>query len=413
MEGSNDSKVWASTTLRGGTITFLWVTEFGPIASEFPEKAGRIKSGAFNTIHASAFACIESTYKGGRFGAFYELIRLAQRTPRRAPDPLQWVVHFFGWQDEPTYARPVVGPLFVSGKYADYFEGLEAATGVKLTPEQRHWYMLKAEEQGDDMACEFPGTIEEALRGKVEGSIYGDIVVRLRAQGRVCDLVCDPVAPLFTSWDIGDSDYTCVWLLQFIGYDIHALAYHCAHGWTPAQHVGAVLKWERAFRRDIAANYLPHDAKQTHAGKTYMDHVKEAGLRNIKRVPVIRSTWDGINALRGLLPRFRFDASCDKDIEHGEHIYPSGLGCLEAYKRKVEAVGGQIREEPVHDEASHGASALRTIAEAHMRKMLVDVPALAGEQRRTQDIGQALGGIRQLEPVRALAERPAAMQALR
>lgn len=407
---ANESKFWASTTLRGGTITFLWVTEFGPIASQFPDKAAKIKSGALNTIHQEAFACIESTYKGGRFGAFYELIRLAQRSPRNL-DVMQWRHHFFGWQDEPTYQRPAPDALFINGKYADYFDELEKAIGRKLTPEQKNWYMLKAEEQGDEMACEFPGTVEEALRGRVDGSIYGDIMVRLRAQGRVSDFVAAPGVPMFTSWDIGDSDYTCVWLLQFIGFDIHALAYHCGHAMTPAQHVAEVLKWEKRYGLPIAAHFVPHDAGATHNGSTHIDHCKAAGLRDIKRVPVIRSTWDGINALRGLLPRFRFHSECDKDIERGDHIYPSGIGCLEAYKRKVAAVDGRIIEEPVHDEASHGASALRTIAEAHMRKMLVHVPALANEQRTpVASQATAIGGIRRAD---AALSGPQALSALR
>lgn len=403
MKWGNESKIWASTTLRGGTITFLWVTEFGPISCDFPEKADKIKTGALNTIHQGAEGVIESSYKGGRGGAFYDMIRLAQRSPFK-PDVMQWKALFYGWQDEPSYKRELSGPLFVGGKYVEYFEKLEKETGRKLTVEQRNWYQLKAEEQGEAMAVEFPGTLEEALRGRVEGSIYGDIITGLRSQGRICEFVPDPAAPLFTSWDVGDSDYTAVWLLQVVNYDWNVLAYHCGHAMTPAQHVAAIMTWEKVYRRSCLRHFLPHDANQKHAGVTWVDQLTAAGLRDIVRVPRVPAIWTGINALRNILGRFRFHIDCDKDIERGETRYPSGLACLEAYKRKVEAAGGKIVEEPVHDEFSHGASALRTIAEAHMRKMLVNIPALAGEQRaNARPAGQALMGLR--EPDVIVAER--------
>jgi hypothetical protein len=61
---------------------------------------------------------------------------------------------------------------------------------------------------------------------------------------------------------------------------------------------------------------------------------------------------------------------------------PAGLASLEGYHAIVEATGGTIKEEPVHDEASHGSDALRTFAEAHQRGMLDDVSTTARKSMR-------------------------------
>lgn len=409
IEFSNETKIWASTTMRGAAVTFLWVTEFGPIAADFPDKAEKIMSGAFNAIHAGAVAWVESTYRGGRFGKFYDLIRLAQKSPMR-PNALQWKLQFYGWQDEPTYAVPPHGPFVLSGRLVEYFEALEKEWGRKLTAEQKHWYALKSAEQGDSMATEFPGTLEEALRGKVEGAIYGDIIVSLRAQGRIASVVPDGESPLLTFWDIGMSDLTAVWLVQMVGFDIHALDYHTGNGMTPAQHAAQMARWEREYKQPIARHYLPHDANHRgQSGETYVDLLKLAGLRNIMVVPVTPDVWVGINKLRAMLPRFRFNAqACEREVEIDGKRWPSGLGAIEGYKRKTELSGGRVVELPVHDQCSHGASALRVLAEAHGRGMLADIASLRPVAGRAMGRPvRQLSGIAEPDVLHAQRRRPA------
>lgn len=403
MAWANESKIWAGNNLRGGTINFLWVSEFGYTAANDPERAREITAGAFNTVHVGNTIVVESTHEGGRYGLNYELIRRAMGSPK-PPGLMDWKFLFYAWHEQAIYTlEPPAGGFLLTAKLIEYFERIERTYHKKLTPGQKYWYLQKSRTPGVDMARQFPGTSEEALSAAAEGAIFGDEMVELRAKGRICELVPDSSAPLLTCWDIGQTDYTSVWLLQFIGFDIHALRYHCGHNMKPAQHVAAVLGWEREFRRPIMRNFLPHDGSSKQAGgETYIDQVTAAGLLNVVRVPRVPKIWDGINQLRDLLPRFRFDVSCDQDITREEMRYPSGVGCLEAYRCKVVAVGGAVTKEPIHDEASHGVSALRTIAEAHARKMLVNVPAIAGEQRRDMHAGgRALMGIREPHTVKA------------
>lgn len=407
---ANGSNVYAATSLRGGTINYLWISEFGKIAADDPKRAAEIMAGSLESVHPGNIAVIESTHEGGRYGENFRMIRLAQKSPK-TPSLMQWKLLFFPWQSNPAYSLPLSPgeTLKIPAHLLRYFAELEKKSGTKLSDAQKNWYVQKSAVQRD-MARQYPGTVEEALNAQVEGAIYGEQIALLRAQGRVCDFACDGAAPLWTFWDIGMSDFTAIWLVQFVGFDIHALDYHTGNGMTPAEHAAQLLRWERVHQRPITLHYLPHDANNRgQSGKTYVDLLREAGVANVKVVPRTPDLWAGINALRAILPRFYFHGTnCERETELPTGIVlPSGLGAMEGYRRKVEAnEGGAIVELPLHNEASHGASALRTLAEAHARGMLTGVSAREVESRRAAGGPKtALMGLRRAPVTPELHER--------
>lgn len=376
IEFSNGSKIWAGTSLRGGTVNFLHVSELGPIAHKYPDKAREIAAGSLNTVHQGNIVVIESTHMGGRSGLNYEMIRLARKTGPKPQTVMDWKFFFFAWWQDASYVLPLYGqPLQLTLDQAKYFAELQNKHGIKLTPEQKHWYVKKSQNPKVSMPTEFPSTPEEALQAVTEGAIYGKELAELRAKGRIRDLEAQQEAPLYTFWDIGTSDYTCIWLVQFVGLDIIAVDYYTCYGERPAHYGAKIIEWERHYGIGINAHYMPHDAKHKlvlTGGKSWVDMLKDAGLRNIKVVPRTPDYWIGIQHLRGLLHRFYFNAkTCEKDFElPSGRLLPSGLGALEGYHTTVEAENGKIKEEPIHDENSHGSDALRTLAEAHNRGML-------------------------------------------
>jgi hypothetical protein len=174
-------------------------------------------------------------------------------------------------------------------------------------------------------------------------------------------------SPAFTFWDIGQSDFTSIWIIQFIGRDVCILDYFCRSHEMPAFYATKISEWEKQFGVRVAMNYLPHDADALGAsGKTYRTYLKEAGLNNIKVVSRTPDLWLGINELRALLPRCYIHATnCSKGWQRAERTFPSGLDCLEYYHSKEQVQGGAINDNPVHDEFSHGADSIRTMAEAY------------------------------------------------
>lgn len=372
---ANGSSVRVSKTFTGGTLNFFWVSELGKIAMEDPIRAKEIARGSINAVHPGNIIILESTHRGGRTGLNYDMIRLARKSPPQ-PSKMQWKFLFFGWQENPKYSIDL--PANFKATYPDdlirYFADLEQKTGKTLTEGQKYWYLIKTTNSPrSEMPQEFPGTPEEALRAASEGAIYADQISLLRARGRITDLTCDGTAPIYTFWDIGSDDASGIWLLQMVGFDIHALNFSCGNGKSPAQHAATLLEWERKYDRPISGTFLPHDAAQRdNIALSWKAALAAAGIKNMVVVPRTPDVWVGINHLRELLPRFRFhETNCEREFEMGNGVsWPSGVGALEGYRKEMVADNGVARPVPVHDACESGASSLRTFAEAHARGLL-------------------------------------------
>jgi len=206
----------------------------------------------------------------------------------------------------------------------------------------------------------------------VANAIYGLQMDKVRNENRIANFAHDPGTPLYTFWDIGQSDFTCMWLVQFVGRDICLLDFFCRNGQPPGFYAAKVSEWSSLYNAPIRANYLPHDADtRGPSGKTYVGYLKEAGMRDIKVVPRTPDLWLGINELRSLLPRAYFhQTNCSVSWQMGETEMPSGIDCIDYYRKKESVMSGVILDVPVHDQYSHGADALRTMAEAYRQGMI-------------------------------------------
>jgi hypothetical protein len=79
---------------------------------------------------------------------------------------------------------------------------------------------------------------------------------------------------------------------------------------------------------------------------------------------------------------------------------PTGIDCLDYYRKKEAVTSGVILDQPVHDQYSHGADALRTMAEAYRQGMIEgtsfarltsaahDVKVLRGASKQTYSMGR-------------------------
>jgi len=104
MRFSNGSVFRVATSLRGGTIQLLHITEFAKICQDNPSKANEIVSGALNAVQAGQFVCIESTARG-REGHFYNLCKTAQALQDSGSPlgKLDWRLWFFPWHGDISY----------------------------------------------------------------------------------------------------------------------------------------------------------------------------------------------------------------------------------------------------------------------------------------------------------------------
>jgi hypothetical protein len=209
---------------------------------------------------------------------------------------------------------------------------------------------LSLEEQVDltrDMPRdEYAREMENSFDAPIEGAYYMEAMVALAEQKRITTVPVDLSQSLISGWDVGIHDFTCVWVFQIAGKSLHFVDYVEDRG-HKAQHYLELLdrrakSWGTSFR----AHILPHDieAREFTTGES-----RRIGMMNSTDVPILTAPRvndaDGISAVRGVLGIAWFD----------EQRCRRGLTRLRGYKRSKFGT-------PVHDDASHGADAMKTVA---------------------------------------------------
>lgn len=351
----NGSSITVGTSLRSGTYQKLLVSEYGKMAARYPEKAIEIKTGAFNTVHAGQQIFVESTAEG-KSGEFYELCEISKKLQQeqRHLTPLDPRFHFFAWFNNPDYtlSDSDLSHVSITSSLSEYFEKVEAQTGIKLLPGQKAWYVKKESVQGDLMKREFPSTPDEAFESSTEGAFYAKEMAMVRRQKQICRLPYERSKPVDTFWDIGLNDLMTVWFFQHIGHEYRFINYYESNneGW---EHYANMLK---ATGYVFGTHYWPHDGNKRIIGAQVITSKQMAEGLGIRPITIVPRTNDVLSDIRNyckpVLPRCFFDeVNCAKGIAH-----------LDNYRKKWDETNAIWSETPLHDASSHGADGFRTFA---------------------------------------------------
>lgn len=218
-----------------------------------------------------------------------------------------------------------------------------------IAQERRELAAERGEEEADNIInqeyyCDFDAAIP--------GSYYGRLIAKAEAEGRIGAVPYDPRHPVITAWDLGVGDSTAIWFVQQIRNVVHVIDYYENSG-VGADHYARVLK-EREYVYD--GHLLPHDADDREWGSanasSRVDTLKSLKVKPCRVLPN-GSIEDGINAVRVLLPRCRFDAGkCER-----------GIDCLRQYQKRWDDKLRTFANRPLHDWTSHGADAFRYLAQ--------------------------------------------------
>lgn len=392
MTFSNGSQIRVGTSLRGGTLQFLHVSELGKIAAKYPDKAREIKSGALNTVHAGQHIFIESTAEG-KGGLFHELVEEALERDRQGirPTDLEFKLYFAPWWRDKRYRLNT--ERSIPGARQQYFRELKRQHGIELDAFQQSWYSQKAAQQKDDMRREFPSYPEEAFDAPIEGAYYTAELQRANERRRIGDYPYDPkLGQVFTFWDLGRSDKTTIWFGQRIGPSRWRWIDYVEGQDESFPHYARILKEKAHDHRWVyGAHYLPHDGGRTDISSS---HSRTTILEDLGVYPVfvVKRTKDlagpdltsSINLVKAFIEISEFDrVNCSDGLKH-----------LANYRREWDDNLAVWKARPLHNAASDGADGFRTAAEADYQGML-DVhyyqPADDGERyhsdrsRRTAD----------------------------
>lgn len=190
---------------------------------------------------------------------------------------------------------------------------------------------------------------EGMCRQTIDGAIFAQEMQKAEAEGRITKVPYDPVKPVHAVWDLGWSDQTAIWFLQFVSMETRLIGYMEDSQKTINHYLVELQK--KGYVYDTL--WLPHDAEnKTLAanGRSIEEIVRSHGFKTkiLPKVPVV----DSINAARTMFPNMYFDRENCAD----------GLTCLRHYRYEVDPDTGMFSRNPLHDQYSHGADAFRYIA---------------------------------------------------
>jgi phage terminase large subunit len=223
---------------------------------------------------------------------------------------------------------------------------------VKVNWQDNPWFPETLKLEKDALYArdrEAYNTVWEGMcRQTVDGAIFAKEMQQAEFDGRITRVPYDATKPVLAIFDIGWSDATAIWFLQFVGMETRLIRYYETNQTTMSE----ILAKMQTFGYVYETLYLPHDAQnKTLAanGRSIEDIVRAAGfnVRIIDRVPIA----DSINAARTIFSKCYFDR---------ENCY-EGLQCLRHYRYDVEPDSGNFSRKPLHDNYSHGADAFRYI----------------------------------------------------
>jgi len=213
---------------------------------------------------------------------------------------------------------------------------------------------------------------EGMCRRSVDGAIFGNEMQQAENDGRLTKVPYDPTKPVHAVCDLGWSDATAWWFVQFIGMETRLIRYFEGSQRTMTSYLAQL----QTFGYVYDTIWLPHDAENktlAAAGRTIEEIVRQAGFKTsvMPRVPVV----DSINAARTIFPNLWFDRENCAD----------GLNCLRHYRYEVDPESGQFSKSPLHDQYSHGADAFRYIA------LMIKEPSTRKKQRVVAESGGWMG----------------------
>lgn len=364
MRFTNGSRIQASTSARSRTLQLLHVSELGYISVHEPLRAKEIVSGSFNSVGKDCLIFAESTHEGGKYGKNYELVMSSMANNGKTLTPLDFKFYFFPWWKHPEYVLSRPEPS-ESPDDAAYFETIEQQCGITLTPEQREWYATMQRTQGLLMRQEYPSTPEEAINPIPDGTIYSAQLMRLRERGHyAARFEHDPCRPIYTTWDLGIADYMSIWWLQPDGAGKWlVLDCYTANGKPIAHYIDILREHDARFAR-CALCVTPHDGGRRDLNlQSFDDSLRAAGYA-VTRIPRTSNLWLSIDNTRQLLDTCIFHDRCSQPTDCDGRPILSGMDALSNYRLAPPGAHGNLGTQPLHDECSHAADALRTFADA-------------------------------------------------
>ncbi len=358
---NNGAKIFVRTSFRSATLQRLHISEMGKIANKSPEKAQETKTGTLQALAVGNTGVIESTAEGDN--AFKEMWDNAYTFTGELSGG-DFLAVFLSWLDDPDCVSSVA--QIATPKQLEYFDTLEKELKTIITPEQRNFWIIKYRELGDKIYQEYPTTPMEAFKATKDGAYYAEsYVLNVINNNREVDNLYDPNLDVAISVDLGRNDTNVLNVYQTFQHEYRIIDEYLDNN----QPVKPYCDWIKVqpWFPNLVLITLPHDAEvrsmtdnktRTEVFIEEMSYIIVEGQRvayNKVTVDVLEKNdrMDGIDGVRGILPRLWVDRKC-------VNIKAAFLNYRKDWNDKMQC----FKNEPLHDKHSNPADAIRYMRDA-------------------------------------------------
>lgn len=337
---NNNSNIFIRVSFRSATLHRLHISEFGKIASKYPERVTETKKGTLQAIAPGNPVVIESTAEGDN--AFKEMWYQARDLKQYTIMDFKPI--FLGWTLDKDCTSDI--DEYISPKHAEYFEKLETEYNIKLSREQKNFWIQKYRELNDDIYSEYPTTDDEAFTVSKDGTywakLYRQFVIK---NNREIDGLYDENLGIQVSFDLGIDDTMVICFFQYYKDEFRIIDEYFAEGESLQHYMQTMYK----MYKNIINIILPHDVKvrELSSGKSRLDMIRSWGVKNITVLPR-DNIADGIEAVRAIIPKLWIDKKC-------EYLRSCFLNYTKAWDERL----GTWKQKPLHNQYSHGADTIR------------------------------------------------------
>lgn len=189
------------------------------------------------------------------------------------------------------------------------------------------------------------------------GAYYGRQMAQAWKEGRIGKVPLEPGVPCETWWDLGMDDSMSIWITQTVVREIRCVHYYENSGEGLAHYSNYLGKWAEERDTRFLRHGMPHDieVRELATGKSRKEVCEtQLGIKPIEVAPRLELE-DGIEQVRRILSQCWFD----------EHECARGIAALSDYTKGWDESRKVFSARPLHNWASHGADAFRTMATLH------------------------------------------------
>lgn len=187
------------------------------------------------------------------------------------------------------------------------------------------------------------------------GAYFTKEMDKMDLDGRILDFDIKKSSPVYTSWDLGVSDPTCITFFQRNGDFVDIIYYLEKTDEGPQYFKKQLDELSQRFGITYKYHWAPHDIMKREWGSSARSSLalaRDAGIHFL-RVPDV-GIDNGIQAVRALLPTVRIHKSNCRQL----------VDALREYRREYDDENRVFKSKPFHNWASHPADSVRYMSVA-------------------------------------------------